>query len=316
MLKVIELIIDEEEEYAGIEAISIVENPAIQEDFVALSEQEKLIELASQDDEKRILMGAALIPNKKIYRQRATEDGVEEYEIFFSEDTVRLASELFLANGNQNESTLEHQYKINGMSVVESWIVEDNLHDKSRKYGMNVPVGTWMVSVKVYNEDVWNNYVKTGEVKGFSIEGYFTEKLDKPKLELSEEEIELLEDFNLLLGEELELGETYNDYPQSATNNAKKVLAWKKKYGSEVKGMTSVGWTRASQLARRAKLSRSTIARMASFKRHQKNASVDPKFKSTPWKDRGYVAWLGWGGTSGVNWAINKLKSIDNAKKK
>jgi hypothetical protein len=103
---------------------------------------------------------------------------------------------------------------------------------------------------------------------------------------------------------------TYNDYPQSATNNAKKVLAWKEKYGDEVKGMTSVGWTRARQLASKRKLSYDTIARMAAFNRHRKNAEIDPKYKNEPWKDRGYVAWLGWGGTSGVNWAIKKAKSI------
>lgn len=103
---------------------------------------------------------------------------------------------------------------------------------------------------------------------------------------------------------------TYNDYPQSATNNAKKVLEWKERYGDEVKGMTSVGWTRARQLASRRKLSYKTIARMAAFNRHRKNAAIDPKYKDTPWKDRGYVAWLGWGGTSGVNWAIKKAESI------
>ena len=104
---------------------------------------------------------------------------------------------------------------------------------------------------------------------------------------------------------------SYNAYPESAVNNAKKVLKWREEHGKEVKGMTRIGWTRASQLARKGKLSRSTISRMASFKRHQKNAEIDPKFKDTPWKDRGYVAWLGWGGTSGVNWAIKKLKQID-----
>ena len=104
---------------------------------------------------------------------------------------------------------------------------------------------------------------------------------------------------------------TYNDYPQSASNNAKKVLRWRDKHGDEVKGMTRVGWTRANQLARKSKISRDTIARMASFKRHEKNAKINPDFKSTPWKDKGYVAWLGWGGTSGINWAINKLKQID-----
>jgi len=104
---------------------------------------------------------------------------------------------------------------------------------------------------------------------------------------------------------------TYNDYPQSATNNAKKVLKWREEHKDEVKGMTRVGWTRANQLARKQKISRDTIARMASFKRHEKNAKINPDFKSTPWKDKGYVAWLGWGGTSGINWAINKLKQID-----
>ena len=103
---------------------------------------------------------------------------------------------------------------------------------------------------------------------------------------------------------------TYNDYPQSATNNAKKALRWKEEHGDEVKGMTSVGWTRANQLASRRKLSYETIARMAAFNRHRKNSAIDPKFKDTPWKDRGYVAWLGWGGTSGINWAIKKAESI------
>ena len=103
---------------------------------------------------------------------------------------------------------------------------------------------------------------------------------------------------------------TYNDYPKSATNNAKKALRWKKEHGSEVKGMTAVGWARANQLSNRRNLSYETIARMAAFNRHRKNASIDPKYKDTPWKDRGYIAWLGWGGTSGVNWAIRKAESI------
>ena len=112
------------------------------------------------------------------------------------------------------------------------------------------------------------------------------------------------------------MAETYNDYPQSASNNAKKALKWRDEHGrDEVKGGTSVGWTRANQLAKREKISRETIGRMASFKRHEKNAKVDEKYKSTPWKDKGYVAWLLWGGTSGVNWAIKKKESIDNKAK-
>ena len=112
------------------------------------------------------------------------------------------------------------------------------------------------------------------------------------------------------------MAETYNDYPQSASNNAKKALKWREEHGrDEVKGGTAIGWTRANQLAKKEKISRETIGRMASFKRHEKNAKVDEKYKSTPWKDKGYVAWLLWGGTSGVNWAINKVESIDNKAK-
>lgn len=92
--------------------------------------------------------------------------------------------------------------------------------------------------------------------------------------------------------------------PAGAKGNARKVLEWKKKHGSEVKGMTSVGWARARQLANQSEIPLSTVKRMAAFNRHRKNAVVAPEFKSTPWKDRGYVAWLGWGGDSGVNWAV------------
>lgn len=105
--------------------------------------------------------------------------------------------------------------------------------------------------------------------------------------------------------------ESYNDYPDSASNNAKKVLKWRDEHGDEVKGMTATGWRRANQLANKENISRDTIARMSAFKRHEKNAEVSPEFKSTPWKDRGRVAWLGWGGTSGINWATKKLEQID-----
>lgn len=103
---------------------------------------------------------------------------------------------------------------------------------------------------------------------------------------------------------------TYNDYPEAAVNAAKKALRWKEQYGDEVKGGTAVGWTRANQLANKERLSYSTIARMAAFNRHRKNSKVDPKYAATPWKDRGYVAWLIWGGTAGVDWAIRKAEGI------
>ena len=185
-MRIIELILDEEDLDAGVEAISIVESPAIESDFVALKNQE--IKLAEVDKEKKILMGALLIPDKPIYR-----NGSEgEYYIFFSKDTIVKASQMFLQNGNQSRSTLEHAQALNGLTLVESWIVEDKAKDKTALYGSDVPVGTWMGSVKVNNDDVWNEYVKTNKVKGFSIEGYFADKMEAPKEAIEEQMAEQL----------------------------------------------------------------------------------------------------------------------------
>ena len=247
-------------------------------------------------------MGAILVPNKPIYRK----DGDEEYYIYFTKDTVRKASELYLSKGNQNNSTYEHFEKINGVSLVESWIVEDTKKDKSAVYNMDLPQGTWVGSIKVYNDDIWQEYVKAGLVKGFSIEGYFSDKAERPKEKIKDD-----------LSKEIEAGkkllkikeniirytfETYNDYPQSASNNAKRAIKYKEENGS--KCGTRVGWTRARQFAEKKNISRETIGRMASFKRHQQN-------KDVPYTEGcGGIMWDAWGGTSGINWAINKLKTL------
>jgi len=173
-MKIVELIIDEEDELGGIEAISLVEQPAIEENFIALKDQ-KEYKLKTLDADKRIVLGALLVPNKTIYRK----DGKEEYYIYFSKETVKRASELFLINGKQNNATLEHKFDIEGLTLVESWIVENKEKDKSAIYNMDVPVGTWMGAVKVNNEDIWQDFVKTGEVLGFSIEGFFLDKDNK-----------------------------------------------------------------------------------------------------------------------------------------
>ena len=185
-MKIIELILDEEEFDTGVDAISIVESPAIESDFVALKNQE--IKLAEVDKEKKILMGALLIPNKPIYRN----GGEGEYYIYFSKDTIVKASQMFLQNGKQSNSTLEHSKALNGLTLVESWIVEDKAKDKTALYGLDVPVGTWMGSVKVNNDDVWNEFVKTKKVKGFSIEGYFADKMEAPKEKVEEQMAEQL----------------------------------------------------------------------------------------------------------------------------
>ena len=300
-MKIVELLIDEEQLLSGIEAISIVDQPAIEENFIALSKQHE-IKLAQVDEEKRILMGAALVPDKNIYRR----DGEEEYYIYFSKDTVRQASQLFLMRGNQNKSTLEHQAELHGLSVVESWIIEDEVHDKSRKYDMDLPVGTWMVSMKVNNDEVWNDYVKTGKVKGFSIEGYFKDKLEMSAIDDVENEEEateiLLEIANSILDNKYEL-KTYGDYGSGVRNNAKRGIELNKKVNN--KCATSVGKVRAQQLARGEKLSVGTIKRMYSYL-----SRAETYYDAGDSKACGTISYLLWGGKAGLNWSRGKLREL------
>lgn len=185
-MKMIELILDDEDAI-GVDAISVVENPAIESDFIALKSE--TVKFAEINKEKRLLMGALLIPEKPIYRR----NGKDEYYVFFSKDTVLKASQMYLQNGNQSKSTLEHDAELKGLTLVESWIVEDKDKDKTALYNLDVPVGSWVGSVKVDNDEIWNDYVKTGKVRGFSIEGYFADKLED-KEDVIEEEQELTEE--------------------------------------------------------------------------------------------------------------------------
>ena len=293
-MKIVELVIDENDLESGIEAVSVVESPAIEENFIALKKHE--LELKEIDKEKRILMGAALVPNKQIYRRN---DKNEEYYIYFSEDTVRKASELFLMRSNQNNATYEHDKKLNGMSVVESWIIEDEKLDKSVKHGFNLPKGTWVISMKVNNEDVWKD-VKDGKVKGFSIEGYFADRYEMKQEQIEKQEtIELLKE---LLNVNLE---SYTDYPKAASENAKTALNYAEKNGWGTCG-TAVGKQRANQLAKGEPISEETISRMAAFERHRQNSEKELG------DGCGRLMWLAWGGDEGIEWAQRKLKQIRN----
>jgi hypothetical protein len=311
-MKIIELILDEQNEFSGVEAISVVENPAIEEDFVALADQE--IKLAEVDKEKRILMGALLVPNKPIYRR----NGEEEYYVYFSKETIRKTAEMFLMKGNQNNSTLEHQLPLNGLSLVESWIVEDEDKDKSRVYDMNVPVGTWMGAVKVNNEEVWNDYVKTGRVKGFSIEGYFADKMPRPQesieetlSKIEEEEADtLLSTIKAIIkgdkrvkgGKRTEL-ESYSDYPSGVKNNAKRGIELNEKNNN--KCATQVGKIRARQLAKGEPISVETIKRMYSYL-----SRAEEYYDESDTSACGTISYLLWGGKAGLRWSASKLKEL------
>lgn len=185
-MKIFEMTLTDELDEYGLSAISLVEKPAIEEDFVRLSKQDEIVMLAEADKEKRLLVGAALVPDKLILRKN--EDG-EKYQIYFTEDTIRLAAQKYLMEGLQNNATIEHQSAlVEGVHLVESWIVEDPEKDKTANYGLSYPKGTWAVALKVMDEKLWDDFVETGKVKGFSIEGRF---IHSPKTELSVEESEV-----------------------------------------------------------------------------------------------------------------------------
>ena len=170
-MKIIEMVIDENDQASGIDAVSLVEDPAIQLNFIALEKQAR-VELAEVDSEKRILMGAALVPNKPIYRNQ----GGEEFYIYFTQKTVRRASVLFFKRGYQNNVTEDHAIALDNNTVVESWIKEDEVHDKSVKFGLEAPVGSWIISMKIEDEETYQK-AKSGTLKGFSIEGFFADAL-------------------------------------------------------------------------------------------------------------------------------------------
>lgn len=191
-MQVIELVIDEESDEIGVQAISVVNQPAVEVDFIALNKQ---VMLKASDEKKRILTGVALIPSKQIYR---FDESIGEYYIYFSKETIEKASQLFLKESNQKNATYEHAYDFDGGIVVESWIVSDPQMDKAKHYGFDVPKGTWMISMKIENDKVWQD-VLNGKVKGFSIEGYFADKMQLKKL--SKDEM-LLEKIRKIINEE------------------------------------------------------------------------------------------------------------------
>jgi hypothetical protein len=295
-MRIIELIIDDEDPQSGVDAYSVVYSPAIEESFLALNKHE--VELKEVDTEKKILMGAALVPNKQIYRRNAKN---EEYYIYFSSETIRKASELFLMRSKQNNATYEHEKKLTGLSVVESWIIEDEEKDKSKLYGFDLPKGTWMISVKVNNEEVWND-VKEGKVKGFSIEGYFADKFEMSAEEA--EATEVINELKRLLGVELE---SYTDYPKGAIENAKIAIRYAEENGWG-DCLEATGKARANQLANGEPISEETISRMASFERHRQHS------KRELGDGCGRLAWLAWGGDEGIEWAQRKLEQIKNGK--
>jgi len=310
-----ELII-ENEDIDEVFAISLVEDPAIESNFVFFDKEK--IQFAAVNDEKRLLMGPILIPDKQILR--IDGEGMP-YHVFFKPDTIKRLSEMYLEKKYTDKSTLEHDKKITGVNLVESWIVESRTKDKSAMYGLSVPVGTWMGTFKVNNDDIWENYVKTGEVKGFSIEGLFghnlvaatkeKDYLNKEISDLNEEEaILVLSQIRALIKKDsryktkkrVEM-ESYSDYGSSVANNAKRGIELNEKNGN--KCATQVGKLRAQQLAQNKPISLETIKRMYSFL-----SRAETYYDETDTTACGTISYLLWGGKSALSWSRNKLREL------
>jgi len=174
----------------GVFGIGLVIEPAIETNFILLSKDKQnlqlKIELAKIVDEKRkVVCGPILIPDKIIPRK--------DYDIVFNKETIRTISENFIINNNKDNITLNHEIKLNKVNLIESWIIVDTEKDKSKALGFDLPIGTWMGTYKINDDNLWKEFIETKMIKGFSIEGTFTHK---EKVEMSmynEDEKDILE---------------------------------------------------------------------------------------------------------------------------
>jgi len=172
--KIVELVIADDSQELAIDAISLVTSPAIEQDFVFFGKEKNNLTFAKVDEEKRMLVSPALIPNKQIFRHDPNTDS--DYYVFFSKATVEKAAFLYLKHNNHHKATYQHQDRVSGVLTVESWIKEGD-SDKSKLYGYDLPNGTWFVKMKIENDELWQK-IRSGELKGLSIEGYFTDRME------------------------------------------------------------------------------------------------------------------------------------------
>ena len=316
-MRLYELVIDGDDE--GVFALSFVENPAIEMDFVYFGNE---YQFQSINNDKRFVVGPILVPNKKILRVDGS--GIP-YEVFLSDETVKRIAHNYMKNGYQNEATLEHDKKVDGISLVESWIVESKDKDKSKLYNMTLPQGTWAGVFRIENDEMWEEYIKNGKVKGISIEGVFNhlEKTTPERLQsallmesfqqmIEEDEAEYLlsqirtlfrPDSRFKEGKRVEM-ESHSDYGDGVKNNAKRGIELNEKYGN--KCATPVGKIRAQQLSQGKPISVETIKRMHSYL-----SRAETYYDSSDsQEDCGYISFLLWGGKAGLSWSRNKLREL------
>lgn len=193
--KIVTFDLDENDGFKGVFAVSLVDIPAIESNWVSLR-ADATLKLSEIDKERRMLYGAALIPDKLILR--IDPETKEEYYIKFPRQAIEKIARNFMKKGNQSEATFMHEFRVDGCTVVESWIKESDV-DKSVSLGLNEGDGTWFIGMKVDDDGVWDK-VKAGEVFGFSIEGLFDVNNESLRASLSDEDI-LLAEIEAMLNE-------------------------------------------------------------------------------------------------------------------
>jgi len=322
-MRLFELIINDEE-IDEVFATSLVFNPAIEALGTYFNKDE--VHFAEMKEEG-LFMAPILIPNKKILR--VDGNGVP-YEVFFTPETVKKLAQKYLEKKYTDKVTIEHEDDVDGVTLVESWIKESIESDKSKLYGLNVPTGTWLGTFKIDNPEIREKF-RNGELRAISIEGMFEHLERTPKEQLMSESLwdsfadfiskdtdefseveagEFLSKIKALIkkdgrvkgGKRIEM-ESYSDYPDSVSNNAKRGIELNEKQGN--KCATQTGKVRAQQLANKEPISVETIKRMHSYLSRAEEY-YDPN-KST---ECGTISYLLWGGKSAHGWSRNKLREL------
>ena len=208
-MKIIELLIDELDKFTGVDAVALVEEPAIEANFFAFKDESKdleesillnLIKFSIQEhftdesveeikgettkerfavvEDQQMVVGPLMIPDKLI--MRIDEEG-EPYFVYFSKDTIKTIAQKVMKEGHLHNLNIEHNSDdtVDGF-MVSTWLIEDEIMDKQQIYGFNCPTGTWMGQYKIEDLSVWEK-VKAGDIKGFSIEGFFSDRFVQAK---------------------------------------------------------------------------------------------------------------------------------------
>ena len=318
-MRLFELVI-EDESTDEVFQISLVENPAIEAFGVFFDKEEVYL---AEMEEEGLFMAPILIPDKKILR---VDGEGQPYEVYFTAPTIKRLAQMYLERKYQSNVNVEHKDKVNGVTLVESWIKESHSADKSRMYNLNVPVGSWIGTFKIDNEEVREKFRK-GELKAVSIEGLFEhlerttpermqaallmDMWNKSVNELSEVEAEVVlskvralikKDGRFKSGKKIEL-ESFNDYGEGIRNNAKRGIELNEKNGN--KCATQTGKVRAQQLANGEPISIETIKRMHSYL-----SRAETYYDESDTSACGTISYLLWGGKAALGWSRNKLREL------